>query len=222
VLSRSSLKTKLIAFRDSLRPPREEFGPWLVGVDCVTAPDEKGRLVGNRNSADLQLLDRWLARCERENLDEKLKNLREAPELIRLVLTARWKAGATVTQIYGVKWKTPSSAGEVVGLDRKWRELKDELTNNISLSNLEILVRAYFLHSDYADLVGEFNEEPRQRDTGGQTRLKRLFWDFVQSYLYIRFGKWFDNEVAILTEIAFSLPDYSVSPQQINHARRQR
>jgi hypothetical protein len=93
VLSRSSLKTKLIAFRDSLRPPREEFGPWLVRVDCVTAPDEKGRLVGNRNSADLQLLDRWLARCERENLDEKLKNLREAPELIRLVLTARWKAG---------------------------------------------------------------------------------------------------------------------------------
>jgi hypothetical protein len=222
VLSRSSLKAKLITFRDGLRPPREEFGPWLVGVDCVAAPDEKGRLVGNRNSADLQLLDRWLARCERENLDEKLKNLREVPELIRLVLAARRKAGATVNQIYGVKWKTATRAGEVVGLDSKWRDLKDELTDNISLANLEILERAYFLHSDYADLVGEFNEEPRQRETGGQTRLKRLFWDFVQSYLYIRFGKWLDNEVAILTEIAFDLPDGSVNPQHIIHARRHR
>ena len=48
MLSRSTLKAELIAFRDSLKPPQ---------------PDDKGRLVGNRNSADLQLLDRWIARC---------------------------------------------------------------------------------------------------------------------------------------------------------------
>ena len=233
MLSRSTLKAELIAFRDSLKPPQ---------------PDDKGRLVGNRNSADLQLLDRWIKRCDRENLDERLwKTLRDAitsPELIRLVLAGRRKAQATVNQIYGAKWKGPSadevrhirekrqaegakgpflvaSDGEIIGLSSEWRKLNQELTDNPSLTNIEILERACYLHFKYADLVGDFNEEPRQRDDGG-TRLKRLFWDFVGSYLKIRFDKWFDKEIAILTEIAFDLLDGSVSSEHIADARRQR
>jgi hypothetical protein len=242
MLSRSTLKSELEKYRASLKPAR---------------PDDQGRLIGNRNSADLQLLDRWIKRCDRENLDEKLwKSLRDlitAPELIRLILEGRRKAQATVNQIYGGKWKGPSANEvrrirekrqgeerkrvdfgprvpplvqiatdtEIAGLNKEWRELKKELTGNLSLANLDTLERAHYLHATYSDLVSQFNEEPRQRDDGG-TRLKRLFWDFVGSYLQIRFGKWFDNEIAILTEIAFDLPDGSVSPQHINHARRQR
>jgi hypothetical protein len=245
MLSQSTFKAELIAFRDSLKPPR---------------PDEQGRLVGNRNSADLKLLDRWIARCDRENLNdaeklwESLRDLMTAPELIRLVLQGRKRALAAVTQIYGKKYKGPSSDEirriremrrakddpvqivgdgkvnwrelepivsdfEIVGLDKKWRELKKKLTGNLSLENLDILERAVSLHAAYSNLV--VNEEPRQRDGGG-TRVKRLFWDFMGSYLQVRLGKRFDNDVAILTEIAFDLPAGSVSSGHIADARKQR
>jgi hypothetical protein len=235
MLSQSTLKAELVAFRDSLKPPQ---------------PDEQGRLVGNRNSADLQLLDRWIARCNRENLDDAerlwktLRDLMTAPKLIRLALQGRHKALTTVTQIYGKKYKGPSSDEvrrirekrraegqkgpvqvasdfEIIGLDKKWRELqlKKKLTDNLSLENLDMLERAVSLHATYSNLVGKFYEEPRQRDDGG-TRLKRLFWDFVGSYLQIRVGKRFDNDVAILTEIAFDLAPGSVNPRHITDARR--
>jgi hypothetical protein len=229
------LKTELIAFRDSLRPARF---------------DEKGELVepGNRNAADVQLLDRWIQRCDREDLDETLwkpfRDAMPAPELIRLELQARRKVQAAVNQIYGAKWEAPSSdeirrirekleaegrtglvqisgGGEIAGLSKEWRELKDKLTNNLSLANLDILERAYDMHATYAHLMGDFDAEPSQRDAGG-TRRNRLFWDFVGGYLYLRLGGWFDNEVAILTEIAFGLDDGSTDPRHINHARRQR
>lgn len=231
MLSRSSLKIKLVEFRDSRKPPREEFGPWL----SVTAPNSP-RFIGNRNSADTDVLNRWIERCDGENLDERLMNLCEVitvPELARLVLVGKRKAATAVNRTYGVKWKTATRSGEVVGLDSKWRDLKDELTDNISLANLEILERALFLHSDYADLVDNFNEEPPQRDVGyrrvgnqrvrtGGVRRNRLFWDFVASYLHIRSGKWFDNEIAILTEIAFELPSGTVNSEQIADARKPR
>jgi hypothetical protein len=230
MLSRSTLKAELVAFRDSLTPPR---------------PDDRGRLVGNRNSADLKLLDRWIERCDREDLDERLwKSFRDAmtaPEIIRLELQGRRKVQAAINQIYGGKWKGPSFdearrileakgrtgfvqiAGdtEIAGLSSEWRELKDKLTNNLSLANLDILERAYNMHATYAHLMGDFNEEPRQRDRGG-TRLQRLFWDFAGSHLYLRLGGWFDREVAILTEIAFDLSDGSVSSEHVADARRQR
>jgi hypothetical protein len=198
-----------------------------------------------RNTADVQLLDRWIQRCDREDLDERLwkafRDAMAAPELIRLGLQARRKVGAAINQIYGGKWKGPSvdearrlleaqgrtgfvqiaDDTEIAGLSKEWRELKDKLTNNLSLANLDILERAYDMHDTYADLMGDFNEDPRQRDAGG-TRRNRLFWDFVGGYLQLRLGGWFDNEVAILTEIAFGLDDGSVDPRHINHARRQR
>jgi hypothetical protein len=233
MLSRSTLKAELVAFRDSLTPPR---------------PDDRGRLVGNRNSADVQLLDRWIQRCDREDLDERLwkafRDAMAAPELIRLELLARRKVKAAVNQIYGTKWQAPSSdevrrlreklkaegrngpvqisgGGEIVGLNKEWRELKDKLTDNLSLVNLDILERAYNMHATYMHLIGDFDKEPRQRDRGG-TRLQRLFWDFVGNHLYLRLGGWFDREVAILTEIAFDLSDGSVSSEHIADARRQR
>ena len=239
MLSRSSLKTKLIEFRDSRKPPREEFGPWL----SVIAPDLP-RFIGNRNSADTDVLNRWIERCDGvnrdgENLDERLKNLCEVitvPELARLVLVGRHKAATTVNRIYGVKWKTATRSGGVVGLDSKWRDLKDELTDNISLENIEILERALFLHHDYADLVGEFNEEPSQRPAkpqwvtrgagatleAGGAPAQQAVLDFVGSYLYLRSGNRFDREVAILTEIAFDLPSGTVNSEQIADARKPR
>jgi hypothetical protein len=93
VLSKSSFEAELIAFRDSLKPPQ---------------PDEQGRLVGNRNAADLALIERWLARSDREELWAPLRRYIGAPALIRLVLTARRKAQATANQLYGVTWKGPS------------------------------------------------------------------------------------------------------------------
>jgi hypothetical protein len=93
MLSKSSFEGELIAFRDSLKPPQ---------------PDEQGRLVGNRNSADLALIERWLARSDREELWAPLRRYIGAPALIRLMLTARRKAQATANQLYGVTWKGPS------------------------------------------------------------------------------------------------------------------
>jgi hypothetical protein len=235
MLSRSTLKAELVAFRDSLKPAQ---------------PDDQGRLVGNRNSADVQLLDRWIARCDREDLDDRLcKTFRDAmtvPELARLELQARRKVGAAINQIYGTKWEAPSSdeirrlrekleaegrtglvqisgGGKLVGLDEEWRalELKENLTDNLRLANFELLERAYDMHATYAHLMGDFIWEPRQRDEGG-TRRQRLFWDFVGGYLYLRLDRWFDREVAILTEIAFDLPDGSVIVEYIADARRQR
>jgi hypothetical protein len=150
---------------------------------------------------------------------------RHASELIRLVLQARRKAQATINRIYGARWHAPSvrSSGEIIGLNKQWRELelKKKLTDNLSLTNLDMIERAYDLHWDYADLVVQFHREPRQRDDGG-TRLTRLFWDSVGSYLQIRFGRWFDDDVAILTEIAFDLPVHSVEPKHIADARARR
>jgi hypothetical protein len=235
MLSRSLLKAELVVFRDGLKPPR---------------PDNQGRLVGNRNSADVQLLDRWIARCDREDLDERLwkpfRDAMPAPEVIRLELQGRRKVQAAVNQIYGAKWKAPSSdeirrirekleaegrtglvqisgGGELIGLDEEWRalELKKRLTENLSLANFELLERAYDMHATYSHLMGDFIWEPRQRDRDG-TRLQRMFWDFVGGYLYLRLDAWFDNQVAILTEIAFGLDDGSVDPRHILHSRRQR
>ena len=58
MLSKSSIEAELIAFRDSLKPPQ---------------PDEQGRLVGNRNSADLALIERWLARSDRRAVGNSAK-----------------------------------------------------------------------------------------------------------------------------------------------------
>jgi hypothetical protein len=211
MLSRSTLKTELVAFRDGLKPAQ---------------PDDQGRLIGNRNTADVQLLNRWIARCDREDLDEQLwkafRDAMAAPELIRLELQGRRKIQAAVNQIYGTKWEI-AGGGELVGLDEEWRalQLKKRLTDNLSLANFVLLERAYDMHASYAHLMGDFIWEPRQRDRDG-TRRQRLFWDFVGGYLYLRLGGWFDREVAILTEIAFDLSDGSVSSEHIADARRPR
>jgi hypothetical protein len=241
--SRSLLKTELIAFRNSLQPARFKKRAMLIGAADSQSFDVVKPSI--RNTADVQLLDRWIQRCDREDLDKRLwKAFRGAmtvPELIRLELQARRKVQAAINQIYGGNWKGPSPgevrsilekqgrtgfvqiAGDtaIVGLNQEWRDLKKQLSDNLSLANLDLLDRAHDMHADYAHLMGDFNAEPRQRDSGG-TRLKRLFWDFVSNHLYLRLGGWFDNEVAILTEIAFDLPDGSVDPRHINHARRQR
>jgi hypothetical protein len=160
---------------------------------------------GYGGTLNRQLLKRWIARCNRENLDNRLSALLKritAPELIRVVVWAAHETRSVASRMHGFG-----------GVDQKWKKLHSELTTNASMRNLQVLADAYKLHRDayYAGCLGVL----RRRDKDG----RRLFWFIMGENLNIRFGRWFDPEVAILTEIVFDLSD--VSPQHIKQARNQ-
>ena len=91
MLSRSSFEAELIAFRDSRKRPRF---------------NEKGKLVepGNRSTADLQVIERWINHPDRETIWKTIR--RAAPELrpaelIKEVFRARREAVSHVNRRYG-------------------------------------------------------------------------------------------------------------------------
>jgi hypothetical protein len=166
---------------------------------------------GYGGTINRQLLDRWIARCNRENLDDRLSALLKkmtAPELIGLVVWAAHETRSVASRMHG------SPKLKIDGVDQKWKKLYSQLTTNASFGNLQILADAYNLHLDaaYAGCLGAL----RQRDTDG----RRLFWSTMGDRLHRAFNQWFDAEVAILTEIAIDLTDGSVSPEHIIDARR--
>jgi hypothetical protein len=102
------------------------------------------------------------------------------------------------------------------GLQEEWAALKKKLSDNLSKQNLKILAKAYDLHIAWHDAVGK--SKLSRQDEGG-TRVLRLFWQIIGDCLQAKCGRWFDVEVAKLTEIAF---DLRVDPTQISDARKQR
>jgi hypothetical protein len=234
---------------------------------------------GWRPSADIDLLDRWLAADGVEKLWKAISGTppRILPlDLIESVLKAHRKAVGTMNEIYGVTLKERSSAKvrvfeperdreferaishqekknwaaikkqfgvkrlaipktvrvvqgtlskprvvdfdpvHIDGLQEEWAALKKRLSDNLSERNLKILAKSYDLHIAWRDAVGEFKLS--RQDEGG-TRVLRLFWQIIGDYLQAKCGRWFDVEVAKLTEIAF---DLRVDPTQISDARKQR
>jgi hypothetical protein len=108
MLSRSTLEAELIAFRNSLKPPQ---------------PDKRGRLIGNRNSADQNLLNRWIAKADQNLWQTFFANVGAVPatDIIQLVLKARRSAQASVNREYGAHWI--DSSGEkhrVPGFNEQW------------------------------------------------------------------------------------------------------
>jgi hypothetical protein len=195
MLSRSSFEAELIAFRDSRKRPRF---------------NEKGKLVepGNRSTADLQVIERWINHPNREAIWKTIR--RAAPDLqatgfIKEVLRARRTAVGTVN--HSAK------------LQEEWAILKKHLSDNLSEPNIEILFKAYNLHMLWQDTVGEFKLS--RQDIRGSRKLL-LFSRIIGDYLQAKCGGWLDVQIAQLAEIALDLDPGSVSPKTIKDARRQR
>lgn len=168
---------------------------------------------GYGGTLDRLLIEQWIKRCNEKNLDESLRailRVMEPLELIRLVAWAGHEVRGTASRMHG------SKKLKIDGIDQKWKKLHKKLTAYPSLRNLQILADAHNLHLDaiYAGCLGVL----KQRDANGQM----LFRVILSDRLHTQFGRRFDTEVAILTEIAFDLPDGSVSPEHITDARRQR
>src|ERR1019366_1549163 len=125
---RSSFKSELDAFRASRKP---------AGPDGV----------GNRNSADMQVIDRWLRSLDMEKAWVNIK--RRAPTLaaadfIQTVLNARRSAVASVNRVFGSKWIGPlGQSRKVPGFNDEWAaifpSLKAQLAQRLSKSSLKPL-----------------------------------------------------------------------------------
>jgi len=136
------------------------------------------------------------------------------PEFIKVVLDARRKAQSRVNRIYGAANAKGRYPARFVGYSDEWNLLRrKKLTAEVLAAAHDLYIRAY------DTLAHGF--EISQKDHAG-TRVRELFWQIMGSYLQTKFGRWFDDQVATLTEIAFELPEGTVSPTSISDARRQR
>lgn len=222
MLSRSSFKTELVAYRTSLKPPKVPGDPGPLGV-------------GNRNSADLELLDRWIADERAEELWKKIKRPPvsdlSAQELIRTVLRARRSAQASVNCTYEAKSRGRVSRGWAGSLSDLKNRIIAELSKPPSalspLSMAKILDRAadearelndrHFDFSDHLGLPGRPRFALSRKDQGG-TRVRKLFMQILGEFFTARPGRLFDDEVAVLTEIAF--PGRVLDRDEVTAARK--
>jgi hypothetical protein len=208
MLARSSFKAELVAYRESLKPPKV---PGSDGVDGV----------GNRNRADLELLNRLIADERVEELWKKIKSTSGLPaqELIRTVLRARCSAQASVNRIYGQKlshWSSafiPSWSDALNDLrERTMAELSRPPSVVSALDVAETFDRAanearllhklFFNFSDHLGLPDQSKFSLSRKDQGG-TRVRKLFMQIMTEFLTTKAGRPFDHEVGVLTEIAF-------------------
>jgi hypothetical protein len=196
-----SFKSELIAFRDSRHP--------------TTEPGSNGPLgLGNRNSADMELLDRWLDDERSEESWNKVKCL--APNLlpaeyIQAVLTARRAAGASVNRTIGVP-------GVAQGFNNEWAallpDLKKRIAKRLSKSpsaTMPIEVAEFLedaareirtLHQFYfgfSDQVGFGLVRQGSNTDRGRVAFYRLMTDFLQKLC----GQKLYDVTAQLSEVAF-------------------
>jgi hypothetical protein len=221
MLSRSSFKAELVAYRASLRPPK---------VPGARGPDG----LGNRSSATLDLLDRWIAEERTEEVWKKIASIDglSALDLIRTVIRARYSAQASVNRVYGAKWKGGNFPGWAGALANLKKRVVAELSKSAAAISpadvVEIFERAadeardfhamLFEHfSDHLGLPGRPKFVMSRKDQAG-TRVRNLFIQIVGEFLMSKVGQRLNDEVAVLTEIAF--PGKALDREHVISARK--
>jgi hypothetical protein len=204
MLSRSSFKAELIEFRNSRKPARF---------------NKKGKLVepGNRNTADLQIIERWINHPDREAIWKAIShaapNLQPA-QLIKEVLRARRKAQSHVNQMYGATNIKGGYPVRFAGFQDEWNALRKKgLSAEVLLAANLLYIRAYDVLDD--------EYQPSRQDIRG-SRLLRLFSEIIGDYLQATCGGWLDVQTAQLAEIALDLEPGGVSSKALSDARRPR
>jgi hypothetical protein len=175
-----------------------------------------------KGTADRGIIERWQRRGEVEGIWAAISATEgftvPPSEFIAIVLQARRRAQSSVNQMYGAPNIKGGWPERFPGVQEHWTFLKEKLAAKVTRENIATLEAALDLHHDWFD---ESEYEMSAKDHDG-TRVQRLFWKILGDYLLTKFGRSFDKEVAILTEIAFALPIGSVSPSQIADARKPR
>jgi hypothetical protein len=167
-------------------------------------------------SIDRELIKRWSKDDRADEVWRKLKKSRpdaDAKDFIKAVITARRSARATVNRIYGTFWYRGGQKIEVRGFNATWAAmlpaLKKRLGNLSSTGPLDladifesIAQELRDLHRFYFGFADQSKFEPSRKDQNG-TRVRKLFRLITGNYVAERFGRQFDSECSILTEIAF-------------------
>ena len=201
---------------------------------------------GARESADRELLDRWLSD---PRADEIWGAIREAAEhsgkaaspleFIQTIIKARRSAQASVNRTYGTSWtKKFGRKVAVPGFNDEWATALPALKKKLAalstkLGPLEVagileeeadfirlLHRRYFGFADHLKLPDQPHPFPLSRKDQKGSRVRRLFAQIVCHHLQTHYGRWFEGPVATLTEIAF--PGKEMDKDDVIKARRQR
>jgi hypothetical protein len=189
VLLQPTFKDALIAFRARMNPP-VQF-------------DDRGRVTpGHRSTADIRLINRWRRDERAEKVWQKVTRQRpgaEPVEFIKAVLRARRMAGATIAR--------------KVGHRREWSKALTDLKKHVTAlpESLDPLVVAeVLLHKaqeirELCDLwvPDDGLNAPFSLSRKRGSRKRRLFIQIMSQYLIEHFGRPFDEDVAVLCEIAF-------------------
>jgi hypothetical protein len=224
MLSRASLVAELRTYLARMKPPLEPG-----------ARDWRG--VGNRNTADRELIERWLADDRADDGWRMVceaaaaKNMRIEPELvIKTVLAARRSARATVNRIYGVRHPHRLS-----GWSDRLQELKERITDKLvqGPGKLEPDDVAHFLEeqasalrewgevnlsfSDHRGLPGRTKFEVSRQDQDG-SRARKLFMRIASDFFFSHLNRPLDEVVATLTEVAF--PGKQIDVEDVIAARK--
>src|SRR5690242_17250909 len=211
--SHLSFEAELIAFRNSLKPARFKKDK-LVKLGAA-APMQLLDLVkpGNRNTADLQIIERWINHPNREAIWKIIRRWApdlQAAEFIKEVLRARRKAQSHINRIYGAANIKGGYPARFAGFQDEWNALrKKELSAEVLAAADNLYLRAYDLLND--------EYQPSRQDIRG-TRMLRLFSEIIGDYLQAKCGTWLDVQIAQLAEIALDLEPGEVSPKTISDA----
>jgi hypothetical protein len=200
MLSRPSFKTALETFRAGLYRPR------------------KPGAIGNRNSADLQLLDRLIDDWRTETIWRALQKQKpdaEPAAFIRILLDARRSATATIarTTSFKAQWEF-----DFFALKKRLAKLKQSagpLAVADALDDAAARLRdRHAFHFGFADHA---KFELSRKDQGGSRR-RKLFMQIMADYFSQQFGAPLDDHAATLAEIA--LIDQPLHRDHARNARR--
>jgi hypothetical protein len=185
-----SFLSELTDFRNSRHPPRK---PGSSGPDGL----------GNRNSADMDLLGRWIGEPRAEEVWAKIKH--KAPtllpsEFIQAVLKARRSAGASVTRMRG--------------FNNEFADLRKRIAERLSASQAAsspIEIAAFLedaagevrmLHRTYFGSSYQVTF-PLKREGSNDGRSRAAFYALMSGYFKKHCGGKHYAEIAVLAEIAF-------------------
>ncbi len=200
MLSRDSFRSELGTFRAGLHRPRQPGG------------------IGNRNSADLELLDRWTGDDRAEEIWRALKKRRpdaEAASFITTVLAARRSAVATIARTTSFKAQWDIDFGKLKKQLAKLEQSAGPLAVAAALDDAAARLRG--LHAFHFGFTDHAKFELSRKDQGGSRR-RRLFMQIMADYFLREFGAPLDDCTATLAEIAMA--DHELHRDHARYARR--
>jgi len=200
MLSRSSFKIELETFRAGLYRPRTPGG------------------LGNRNSADLELLGRWINDQRAEEIwravTERTPDA-EAAILIRAVLAARRSAAGTIARTTSFKAQWKLDFAKVKKRLAKLEESTGPLATAAILDDAAWRIRG--LHALHFGHTVHARFELSRKDQGGSRR-RKLFMQIMGEFFNKHCGSPLDDHTATLAEIA--LADHELQRDHARNARR--